>query len=251
MQKSVLSVTGITILGAILLLVNAISNSLFSRFYFDLTEERLYSLSQGSRNIISTLEEPVTLRFYFSKTDGSRYPAIKLYGQRILDLLREYDRLGGEMIELEVYDPRPDSEEEEWAQKYGLSPLALPTGEKLFFGLAAINAFGEEQSIPVFNLQRQQFLEYDITKLIHSLRSTEQPKVGIISSLDLEGKPPTPMPPGMQPRPAQPWILVNQIEKFADVEFLGTEVAAIPEDIDVLMVIFPQNLKESTGASGD
>ncbi|MCB0320000.1 MAG: Gldg family protein [Bdellovibrionales bacterium] len=245
MHKSILSASGIAILGVILLLTNGISNSLFSRFYVDLTEERLYSLSDGSKNILAKIEEPVTLRYYFSKTDGASYPAIKLYGQRVLDLLREYDRLGGDNVTLEVYDPRPDSEEEEWAQKYGLNPFTLPTGEKLFFGLAAVNAYGDEDSIPVFNLQRQQFLEYDITKLIHSLRTGALPKVGIITTLDIQGAPKQ-MPPGMPPQPSDAWILVNQLENVADVEFLGTDVEKIPDDVKVLMVIFPQNLAEKT-----
>src|SRR5690606_36152654 len=141
------------------------------------------------------------LRYYYSKTDAGNIPAVKLYSQRVLDLLREYERQSGGTIKLEVYVPRPDTEEEDWAQRYGLTPLSLPTGQKLFFGLAAINPYGDEAAIPVFNMRRQEFLEYDITKLIHSLRSGEKPKIAVISTLELGGKTSLPQP-GMPPQPA-------------------------------------------------
>ncbi|MCB0323904.1 MAG: Gldg family protein, partial [Bdellovibrionales bacterium] len=123
----------------------------------------------------------------------------------------------------------------------------LPSGERLFFGLAGTNAFGEEAAVPLFNMQRQEFLEYDVTKLIHSLSTSEKPKIGIITPLDIEGQPTPPPMPGMPPQePRESWIMVNQLKNIADVEFLGTDVTEVKEDIDVLMVIFPQNLPEQT-----
>jgi ABC-type uncharacterized transport system involved in gliding motility auxiliary subunit len=245
-QKSLLSVAGILVLGGILLLINAISDTLFSRFYVDLTEERLYSLSPGTTNVLKILEEPLTFRFYFSKTEGSKYAGIKLYGTRIADLLREYERRGHGKISLEIYDPRPDSEEEEWAEKYGITPLSLPTGEKLYLGLAAVNAVGEEDSIPVFDLGRQEFLEYDITKLVYSLNKAKKPILGIISSLNLKGEQDKPTMPGKPPSGARPWILINQLSKFADVKFLPSDTDAVSDNIDVLMVIHPKNLSDQT-----
>ena len=248
MQKSLLSATGILILGGILLLVNSISTGLFSRFYFDLTDEGLYSLSPGTKKILEKIENPVTLRYYFSRTDSAKYPGAKLYADRVEDLLKQYQRIGKGKVTLEVSDPRPDSEEEEWASKYGLTPMNLPTGESLFFGLAGTNALGEEESIPVFNLQRQEFLEYDITRLVDSLGNPKKTVVGVISPLKIQGEasqqPQNPMAP--PPPDTDPWILASQLKRLGDVKYLGTDVSEIDKAISVLVVIHPKNLPEQT-----
>jgi ABC-type uncharacterized transport system involved in gliding motility auxiliary subunit len=247
--KSFLSASGIITLGLLLLFVNGISQSLFSSAFVDLTDEGLYTLSAGSKNILGKLEEPIALKFYYSQTDGNQYPSVKLYGSRVVDLLKEYERQSQGKIELDVYDVRPDSEEEEWAQKYGLSPLPLPTGEQLYFGLVATNSFGEEELIPVFNLNRQEFLEFDITKLVHALVNRVKPVVGVISPLKIEGVEAPPPQPGMPPQAQAsrpPWVFIEQLKRLVDVKLLGVDVAEVPEAIDVLMVLHPKNLPEQT-----
>ena len=144
-----------------------------------------------------------------------------------------------------MYDPRPDSEEEEWAQKYGITPLMLPTGDKLYLGLAAINSVGEEDVIPVFDLGRQEFLEYDISKLVYNLSREKKPVVGILSSLDIQGEPEQMRFPGRPPA-ARKWVLTSQLSKFAKLEYLPKDTAQIGSQIDVLLVIHPKNLPEQT-----
>ena len=119
LKKSLLSYSSIVILAVIVLFVNGISKEVFGALTLDLTEENLYSLSSGSKEILRSLEDPITLRLYYSKTDGADFPAIKFYGERIVDLLRSYARQSKGKVTLEIYDPRPDSEEEDWAQRYG------------------------------------------------------------------------------------------------------------------------------------
>ena len=246
MQRTLLSISGIVILAGIVLLINSISNAAFSRFFIDLTEENLYSLSPGTKNILASIDQPIKLRFYYSKTDSSRFSAVKLYATRVQDLLKEYDRVGGDKIDLEIHDPRPDSEDEEWAQKYGLTPMQLPTGDRLFLGLAAVNGLGQEEVVPIFNLSRQEFLEYDISKVIVSLSDQSKPKIGIISPLKLQGETP-PAQPGMMPQQGTPpWVLVSQLGRLADIDYLGTDIASVADDVDVLMVIHPKNLPEQT-----
>lgn len=245
MQKSLLSYTGIVLLAAILLVINGISDTVFNRFYVDLTQEKLYSLSPGTEKIVDSVQQPITFRLYYSKTDASKYPVLKLYATRVLDLLKEYERTSNGKIKLEVYDPRPDSEEEEWAQKYGLTPLALPTGEQVFFGMAAVNSFGQEESIPVFDLSRQQYLEYDVSKIVYALKAGKKPVVGILSSLDIQGAPQE-QPYPMRPQQEKPWIVVNQLSRFAEVRYLKTDTDKIEDGVDVLMVIHPKNLPEQT-----
>ncbi len=246
MQRSILSAAGVVVLGFVLLLVNSIAGNLFGRFYVDLTEDKLYTLSSGSRNILAALQSPVTLRLYLSKTEGAKYPAIKLYGDRVTELLREYERKSNGKISLEIYDPRPDSEEETWAGKYGITPLAMPSGDQLFFGLSAVNARGDEETIPVFNLNRQEFLEYDLTRLLFSLSREHKPMIGVISSLPLKGQPPRPqMIPGQTPD-SDPWVLLSQIQNFGEVRTFEGPLAEIPNEVKLLLLIHPKGLEPQT-----
>ncbi len=246
MQKSMLSVAGVLVLGVMVVLINSIGNNLFSRFYIDLTEENLYTLSDGSKHILADLKEPISIKYYLSKTDGAQYPAVKMYGDRVLNLLREFQRNSRGLITLETYDPRPDSDEEGWAQKYGITPLAMPNGEQLYFGMVALNSEGREEAIPVFNLARQEFLEYDVTKLIYSLSLDKKPLVGIITSLNMKGESQSPMMMGRRPEGQEPWVLVNQISNVGETNFLATDVKEIPKDIKELLVIHPKTLSEPT-----
>ena len=246
MHKSALSIGGISVLGLILILLNAVSGSLLSRFQLDLTEEGLYTLSQGSKNIVESIEDPITLRFYFSKTEGAKFPAIKLYGQRIVDMLREYERVSNGKILLEIADPRPDSEEEIWAEKYGLTPIPTPAGQAVYLGLAGVNSQGDEQTIPMFNVARQEALEYDITKMIFSLVNVEKMKVAVLSSLPVAGGANQAMPNPMQPSPNSEWVFLSALKQLVELRQLEPSTESIAEDIDVLLLIHPKNLSERT-----
>jgi ABC-type uncharacterized transport system involved in gliding motility auxiliary subunit len=245
-NKTFLSGSSILLLALIFLAVNGIADKVFNRFHVDLTQEGLYTLTKGSREILSKLEQPITLKLYYSKTEGDKYPIVKLYGTRISDLLKEYQRKSNGMITVEVYDPRPDSEDEEWAEKYGITPMDLPSGERVFLGLVALNSEGTEDVIPVFNLGRQEFLEYDITKLVYSLDAGTQPVIGVISTLPLvegEAQPP-PMQFQQAPKAEKPWIFVSQLSKLAEVRNLPLQLKAIPDEITTLFVIHPRGLSE-------
>ncbi len=249
MRRSVFSISGILLLLGILVLANSLSQALFGRFFFDLTKERLYSLSDGSRNIIASIQTPITLKFYFSKNESANYPALAVYGSRVRDLLREYQRVSKGKVKLEIADPMPDSEEEEWAQKYGLTPIPTRTGEQLFFGAVGVSAEGKEEAIPLFNLGREELLEYDLTKLIYNLNQSKKPVIGIISSLKVEGSTPPGMPPGMPPgvtTGSEPWFFIDQLNQVADVKHLELDTAEIPSDVSVLLLIHPRGISELT-----
>lgn len=247
MRKSTLSVSSIGLLALIFVFFNSVSSSVLNRFSFDLTEEGLYSLSEGSVAVLESLAEPVVIRFYFSRLDSVRDAGVQLYATRVRDLLQEYARKSGGMLTLEEYDPQPDSEEEEWAQKYGLQPIPLPSGERLYFGMVAINSSGKEEALPLFNINRQETLEYDVTRSIYRVALESPPKVGVISTLPIQGTEQN-LPPQMaQSGGQQPaWILANQLESIADISYLGTDIAEIPEDIKALVVLHPKQLSEST-----
>lgn len=241
-NRSVLASSSILVLVALFVGINTISDRIFSnRLSIDLTEEGLYSLSDGTKKILSDTQQPIILRLYMSKEEGSKYPLIKIYGKRVRDLLNEYQSTSGGKIKVEFYDPKQDSEDQEWAQKYGLTPIPLPTGGELYFGLVAVNSLGKEETLPLFDIQRQEFLEYDITKLIYSLGRTNKPLIGLISPLEILP------PPAADPRmPSEKWALASQLEKFARIVSMGVDIESIPDQVEELVIIHPKSLPEKT-----
>ncbi len=246
MKKSLLSYSTIAILIVIFILLNGVGKSLFSRLSIDLTEDRLYSLSSGTEKIVKSLSAPITLKFYYSKTDSARFPAIRLYGERVKDLLQQYAKDSSNNIDLEIYDPRPDSEEQEWAQKYGLTAIPTGNGEELYLGLVAVNSSGDEDSIPAFDFSRQGFLEYDITKIISNLNVENKQVIGIISSLDLEGTS-SQLPPQMRGRNQDegPWVIATQLASRSTIKYIKSDATSIDSDVQMLFVIHPKNLPEA------
>ncbi len=239
MKRSTTSILGLLGLIIVLVLINGVSRNVLSRFYFDFTQDGLYSLSAGTRNIVKSIDQPITLKYYFSKTDGSKYPSLKLYGSRILDLLRQYERVSGGKLRLEIYDPRPDSEEEEWADKYGLAAIPAEAGEKLYLGLAGVNSLGEEQIIPVFNFARQEFLEYDISRIISTLETPKKPVIGLLSPIPVLGL-------GMSQEADDGWFAFMQLAQSMELKKLPLEISAIEPEIDLLIVFHPKNFAEQT-----
>ncbi len=208
----------------------------FSPLRYDLTEERLYTISEGSRKILAGLTDPVRINFYYSRNNSELPPNFKIYAQRVQELLEEYVALSKGMVVLKILDPKPDTDEEEWAQKYGIKPITLPSGNTVYFG-AVISMLDQEMLLPYFDQRRENFLEYDISQAIQKVGSTSTSKVGLLSVLNLQGG--RSMIPG-QP-PAQKWVFLNELEKSVTVENLALTIEEIPDDINLLIVLHPRN----------
>ncbi len=206
----------------------------------DLTDARLYTLSQGTENILASLEEPIRLDFYFSRKTLDSFPSMINYGNRVGDLLREYAAKSGGKLKLTVIEPEPFSEAEDQAVASGLQGVAVNTaGDNAYFGLVARNSVDDEKVIAFFQNQREASLEYDLTKLIYNLANPRKPAIGVISSLPVFG---AAMLPGQPPVPPQTWAIIESMREFFDVR----ELTTVTDDIDVLMVIHPKDLPEST-----
>ena len=225
--------------------VNVFSNVAFRSARFDLTEQQIYTLSDGTRNILESIDEPVTLRLYLSKKLATRLPGIKSYTTRVAELLQEYEQAAGGNLPLHVIDPEPFSEEEDRAVGYGLQGVPLDNGNlHFYFGLVGANATGERELIPFFQPEREEFLEYDLTKLIYRLANPTQRVVGLLSTLPLEGGPPMPFMGGQGG--TGPWMIMESIRDVMQVTPLDKDVTDIPEDMAVLMVVHPKGLGEPT-----
>lgn len=226
---------------AILIAANVIVRNL--RLRADLTEEQLYSLSQGTRNLLGELEQPVTLKLFFSSSNARLPSGLRAYAKQVEDLLKEYQLASRGNIILQKFDPKPDSTEEEWARKYGISGQSLEVfGPPMYFGLVA-SAGRTEAVLPGLDPRMQEMLEYNISRMIHQVTNPEKQTIGVISSLAVAGTP-APMMPGMpgmqQPQPA--WIAFQELKKDYDIQPIDTPEDGIPSSIDVIVIAHPKQL---------
>lgn len=244
-MKQILTTSGLLMAVAVLLAVNIISDASLKSARLDLTENQLYTLSEGTKNILNNLEEPITLRFFFSQKLAPSLPSISSYTVRVKELLAEYQRAAaGGNLKLILIDPEPFSEQEDMAEGYGLQSLPVDENNTMFyFGLAATNSVDDEETIPFFLPNRAEFLEYDLTKLIYQLANPKQKVVGIMSSLPVQGDT---MASQLQRNVAEPWMVVEQIRQSFEVRTIKTDVEQIPADIDVLMLVHPKDLSDAT-----
>lgn len=239
--------TGIALglLAALFVAVNVLAAFSLTSFRVDLTQDQLYSLSPATARILSEVEEPITLHFYYSKRLGSQYPTYGVYAERVRDMLQEYaDRSAGKIV-LEIYDPEPFTPVEDRAVSFGLQSVALEGVDgNVFFGLVGTNTTDDVESVPFFQPDREAFLEYDITKMIYALSQGTTGKVGLIGSkkitLDVR------MGQGGRPEQLPPALVTQRIEEVLEVEELDEEIELIPDDISILMVIHPKRLSERT-----
>ena len=238
------TIGGIVLAVAAFLALNMFANQALTRFRLDLTEQRLFTLSEGTRNILGTIDEPVTLRLYVSRSLASRLPSISGYVARVRDLLQEYEYAADGKIILTVIDPEPFSEEEDRAVAYGLSGLPLLDGESTFyFGLVGTNTLDDQEVIPRFTRDREEFLEYDVTKMIHTLAQASRPVIGLLSGLPLDGQSQQAM---MMGRPPQPWLILERMDELFEVRHLSPlSLERVEEDVDVLMVVHPKRLSDT------
>lgn len=243
LSRSLLSVGGLVAILVILVFVNIIFANVNLRW--DATNDKLYSLSDGTKKIISDLKEDVVLKVFYTKDVVNTPTHIRTYAKRMIDFLREYEYHSDGKITVEIYNPVIDSEEEEWAVKYGLEPIDLPTGDRIFFGLVA-TAADQEETISMLDPAREQQLEYDITRLITQVQTPTKPKIGVLSSLPVFGDASQPFMQGQRPQQTPSWLYITELEKTYDVEEIPTDADRIDNDLDLLIIHYPKNISETT-----
>lgn len=235
---------GFKVVSVLLLLVALILvNYLASRLPFrgDTTEDRIYTLSDGTKALLAKIEEPVVLDYYFSRSVGGLPIQYKNYASRVQEMLRQYVRASRGKITLNLIDPRPDTQEEERAGSAGIQPQQFPSGEAVYFGLVATQA-DQQKVVAAFNPQRESFLEYDLSQLIYSVQTITKKRLGLITSLPLQAPPMNPMMM-MQQQPRQTGQLVaDEWAKTFELVPVEASAVALPPGLDALAVIHPQNL---------
>ncbi|MHC4913339.1 MAG: Gldg family protein, partial [Planctomycetota bacterium] len=246
------------IIGVILILVivfSAISvcQSIGRLLKLDVTEQKLYTLSGGTKAILAKLNEPIKVKLYYAKTAALKGPDQIKYFNNYYDfvraLLQEYAADAKGMIDLQVIDPRPFSDDEVQALRYGLRRFSITEEENFFFGLVVQTEFGVEKSIPFFSPDRQSFVEYDISYLIDTAITRERTRIGIMSSLPVMGEDMSGYMAQMMrmqgQRPKPPWTFVEQLRQRYEVASVTTDANEI-KDVDILLIMHPKDLSEET-----
>lgn len=232
---------GLIVVAVIFIAVNIIGNLGLTSARLDLTADKLFTLSEGTRSVLAKIEEPITLRLYYSDRLGKEIPQYGVYATRIREMLREYANAAPGKVKLEFIDPQPFSDEEDRAVAYGLQGVPVnQAGELVYFGLAGTNSADKEETIPFLQPEREPFLEYDLTKLVYNLATTKKPAVGLLSYLPLQGEFRGPR------QPPEPWAIYLQMQQFFDVKQIDRDSAEIPADIGVLVLVHPRDLPEKT-----
>jgi len=208
----------------------------------DLTESKLYSIAPGTQRIVTSLQEPINLYFFFSQEASAEAPQLRAYAQRVRELLEEMAERSKGKVKLTTVDPKPFSEDEDRAAEFGLQ--AVPLGarnDSLYFGLAGTNSTDGREIIGFFQPDKEEFLEYDVASLIHKLGNPKKPTVGVISALPVEGQfdqQSGRMTPG--------WASIAQLHEQMQVRTLAPDIGAIEQDVSLLLVVHPKELPAKT-----
>jgi len=232
-KRLIYSVIVLILLFFILLFGNILLS--FANLRWDLTEEKLYTLSKGTKNIISKIKTPITIKLFYSRSNPHVPTYLKLYARRVKEFLEEYERASNGKIHVEIYDPKPDSDEEEWAEKYGLKAMETAEGEKIYFGLVFQSA-DRIDKIPFLDPSEEQLLEYKITRAIYNLQNPKKKVIGIISGLPVFGN---------QKKGKDEWLFIKELKKTYKVKEIKEDAKEIDKDVDLLLVIYPKDVKPS------
>lgn len=234
------SAGGILALALILIAANFIFSAFNARV--DLTQGRVYTLSDGTRSILSKLEAPVKIRLYYTQGSAAVPPGLKTFAGRVEDLLNEYKSASKGKVIIEKFNPEPDSDAEDSAALDNVEGQMTNTGEKFYLGLA-VSFLDQKSSIPVLTPDRERLLEYDITRSISQVAQAKKPVIGIMSNLPVLGRS---LDPVKKQQPTEPWVLASELKRIFDVREVKLNATKIDDDIKVLLVIHPRDIMETT-----
>ena len=236
------STAGVVALALILIAVNYIFSPVRARV--DLTEGRVFTLSEGTRAILTKLESPVKIRFYY--TQGEATPVgLKTFAQRVEDLLGEFRSVSGGKVVVEKYNPQPDSDAEESATLDGIEGQMLNTGEKFYLGLA-ISQLDDKVAIPVLTPERERLLEYDLTRAVARVSTVKKPVIGVMSAAPVFGRGLSPMAMQEKKGLTEPWVLISELKRDFELKEISLNAETIDPEIKVLLVIHPREVTDTT-----
>ena len=238
--------------GSVLLLIavfalNILISTGLPGLRLDLTQDKLYSLSDGVSPLLRQLDEPVRLDFYYSKKSAENLPNFRTYGQRVEEFLEEMVQASNGKLSLRVLDPEPFSEAEDMARAAQLSRIQIDgAGRELTLGLVAVNSVDEQSVIPYLDPTQERFLEYEVMRSVVSIGRLGRPTVGLVTSLDMA---PTLDQQTMQMRPG--WQILSQVEQLFDVVPIAESDTELPEGLDLLWIVHPRSISPELAVAID
>jgi len=253
MNRTIRAIMAVIFVGVIMFCAISIAHNLGKSLRLDITDRKLYTLSDGTKTILGRLRQPIKMKLYYTKTAVRKAPdQIRVYNNYyffVESLLKEYTKASKGMVELEIIDPRPYSDEEAEALRYGIKNFIITEEENFFFGLTVQTQYGAVKTLPFFAQDRQNFLEYDITYLIDTVTARQKKRIGVLSSLPVMGEEASGYlaqmmaMQGQAPRPM--WTIIQQLRQQYEVDKIETTVDEI-KNVDILLVIHPKNFNDKT-----
>jgi ABC-type uncharacterized transport system involved in gliding motility auxiliary subunit len=241
-RRSTLSGATLLALALLFIALTVLFNYALRGWRVDLTHNRLYTIAPGTEKILANIHEPINLYFFFSEKTAGQLPQLKSYGIRVREFLEELSARSHGKLRLHVIDPQPFSEDEDRASELGVRSVPVgAAGAQLYFGMAGTNSTDGHAAIEFFDPNKEQFLEYDVVRLVYQLANPKKPVLAWLSTL--------PMSAGFDPQSGQirePWVIYGQVEQLFDVRPLEQTATKIDSDVNVLVLVHPKNLSPAT-----
>lgn len=256
LSRRAAALIGLAVTFVIVLLVNFVANRM--SFRADLTEYGVYTLSEGTSNILSRLETPVELRYYVTDDSKVMSPSERTRARRVSDLLAEFARNAptkeievtdekGEFVKKNVkmltvkkLNPEPNTDAEDSAMIDGLQAgVSGETNNELYFGIA-IQCLDAVEAIPFIPAKPETMLEYDLARAISSVHGGKSKKIVVMSGMPLAGG----FGGNFQAPPQQPWMFYELLGKDYQVELIPTTSTEIPEGTTTLIVVHPFDITD-------
>jgi ABC-type uncharacterized transport system involved in gliding motility auxiliary subunit len=241
MKKST-SLLTLLLVTAIVVVLNYIVGGLrFGNARVDLTEKSIYTLSEGTKKILSELnrDKPVSIRLYVTRDSRLMPQNVQNYARTVEDLLLEFEEASDGKIKLEKIDPRPNTEEEDRAVADDVpGHVVNAQGEKAYLGLV-VQCLQQKE---VLDPGDETKLEYEVARALSKVSKTKRQVIGVMSPMPIAG-PEFNFPAMMQQqRPPEPWLAVKQLRLDYDVREVPANGEPIDSDLDVLLVLHPADI---------
>jgi len=237
------STLGVAFLFVIILGVNLLFSR--TRLRADMTADRLYTLTEGTRKILKKVDSPLEIRFYVSQGEARMPSNLKNFAQSVEDLLAEFKAQNPGNIHIKKFDPKPDSEAEDLARLDGVEPQPLSSGEQLYLGIC-VSLDPQKVTLPYLAPERERLLEYDLARAIARVLTTNKPVVGIMTPLPISGMPMNPMMMQMRQRGMDPWVILGELKRDFEVQTIPVDTDKIDDNVKVLMVVHPKGITDKT-----
>jgi ABC-type uncharacterized transport system involved in gliding motility auxiliary subunit len=240
LQTTLFSMAGVAVMAVILIAVNWIGSRAKARV--DLTQDRAYTLSPGTRAILQKLDTPVQVRFYATRGENRMPVFLKNHAQNVEDLLDEFRQASKGKVEIQKLDPEPDSDAEDSAKLDGIEPRMIELGDAPVYLGFSVTMLDTKETEPFLDPREERQLEYKIARAISRVTSTAKPVLGVMSPMSMTG--------GMNAmsmrmgRPSPPWLIYNELKRSFDVKTVEMSVDKVPDDVKVLLLVHPKGITE-------